>query len=146
MRRDGQQVRVRGRKTWGLLALLVLRREPPSRRRLAELLFPEADDPLGTLRWNLAQLRGALGEEGTLAGDPVILRLAPATLDVAAVLAPAPAGQPPTLTSLPGELLEGLDFDGCPAFEAWLAGERRRLAGAAQALVRELALVELSAG
>jgi DNA-binding SARP family transcriptional activator len=146
MTRDGQPVRVRGRKTWALLALLALRRDPPSRRRLAELLFPDADDPLGALRWNLAQLRGALGAEVTLAGDPVALHLGEARLDTDAVLAPAPAGHVPALASLPGELLEGLDFDGCPAFEAWLTGERRRLGGAAQAMVRELALTELTAG
>jgi DNA-binding SARP family transcriptional activator len=146
MTRDGQPVRVRGRKTWGLLALLALRREPPSRRRLAELLFPDADDPLGALRWNLAQLRGALGAEATLGGDPVTLQLGQARLDADVVLTPAPAGHLPALAALPGELLEGLDFDGCPAFEAWLAGERRRVAGAAQAMVRELALTELTAG
>ena len=37
----------RGRKAWALLAYLLLAERPPSRRHLAELLFSEADDPLG---------------------------------------------------------------------------------------------------
>ena len=52
--RDGKPVRVRGRKTWALLALLLLGSRPPSRAQLAGLLFAEADDPLGALRWTLA--------------------------------------------------------------------------------------------
>ena len=44
----------RGRKAWALLAYLLLAERPPGRRHLAELLFDEADDPLGALRWTLA--------------------------------------------------------------------------------------------
>ena len=33
---------------------------PPSRDRLARMLFADADDPLGTLRWNLAAIRRVL--------------------------------------------------------------------------------------
>lgn len=40
----------RGRKTWALLAVLLLADQPSSRRSLANLLFPEAGDPLGALR------------------------------------------------------------------------------------------------
>ena len=46
--RDGRAIEApRGHKAWGLLAYLVSARVPPSRERLASLLFPEADDPLG---------------------------------------------------------------------------------------------------
>ena len=56
--RDGQAVPPpRGRKTWALLAYLVLAERPQGRRHLAELLFADADDPLGALRWSLAELR-----------------------------------------------------------------------------------------
>lgn len=56
----------RGRKSWGLLAYLLLTEHPPSRQRLAALLFPEADDPLGALRWSLADLRRSLAGRGVL--------------------------------------------------------------------------------
>src|SRR5450432_3239386 len=75
---DGEQVvGPRGNKTWALLAYLLLSRQPPSRRKLAELLFSEADDPLGALRWSLAQLRQALRQPNALRGDPVDLALEP---------------------------------------------------------------------
>ena len=51
----------RGHKAWGLLAYLLRSRVPPSRERLATLLFPEADDPLGALRWTLSEVRRRLG-------------------------------------------------------------------------------------
>ena len=67
----------RGRKAWALLAYLLLSERPVTRRELAELLFVDADDPpLGALRWNLAQLRRALGPAAVLQGDPVQLTLA----------------------------------------------------------------------
>ena len=40
----------RGRKAWALLAVLLLSERPASRRTLAQLLFPDADDPLAGLR------------------------------------------------------------------------------------------------
>ena len=58
----------RGNKAWGLLVYLLRTRLPPSRERLANLLFPEADDPLGTLRWTLSALRRSLGEDAELGG------------------------------------------------------------------------------
>ena len=58
----------RGHKAWGLLAYLVRTRLPPSREALAALLFPEADDPLGTLRWTLSALRRSLGEDAEVGG------------------------------------------------------------------------------
>ena len=63
MERDGVAVEPpRGHKPWGLLAYLVRSRVAPSRERLASLLFPEADDPLGALRWTLSALRRVLGQ------------------------------------------------------------------------------------
>jgi DNA-binding SARP family transcriptional activator len=144
--RDGEPVIVRGRKTWALLALLLLGSRPPSRAQLAGLLFAEADDPLGALRWTLAQLRRALGDETQVGGDPVNLRLGPGVIvDVDAVRSTIAAGGPLPWTELPGELLEAIHFDGCPAFETWLLLERRQLAAQAQALTREAALMALAA-
>jgi DNA-binding SARP family transcriptional activator len=125
----------RGRKAWALLAYLLLCEGPPSRRRLAELLFADADDPLGALRWNLAQLRRALDGVATIQGDPVELVLG---ADVAVdVRGPAAAG---------GELLDGMDYGGSPAFESWLVVTRGRYAGQAAAALHDAALDELAAG
>src|SRR6266571_9447511 len=78
--RDGEsEAGPRGNKAWALLAYLLLSRQPPSRRKIAELLFSEADDPLGALRWSLAQLRQALEQPNGLRGDPVELALDPGT-------------------------------------------------------------------
>ena len=68
--------RLRSRKSWALLAYLLLTERPTSRGRLAELLFAEADDPLRALRWSLAEIRRALGDDGSIEGDPVVLTLA----------------------------------------------------------------------
>src|SRR3954447_4194603 len=65
----------RGRKAWALLAYLLLAERPPTRRRLATLLFPDADDPLGALRWSLAEVRQSLRPHVEVTGDPVSLVL-----------------------------------------------------------------------
>jgi DNA-binding SARP family transcriptional activator len=70
--RDGRPVRSpRGRKAWAVLSYVLLAQRPPSRRHLAELLFSDADDPLGALRWTLAELRRAFGLPDVLTGDPI---------------------------------------------------------------------------
>ncbi len=56
--------RFRSRKSWALLAFLLLAERPPTRSRLASLLFAEADDPLRALRWCLAEVRRGLGPGG----------------------------------------------------------------------------------
>src|SRR4051794_8629000 len=71
--------RFRSRKSWALLAFLVLAERPQLRSQLAGLLFAEAEDPLRALRWSLAEVRRGLGEGATLDGDPVQLALAPGT-------------------------------------------------------------------
>ena len=72
---DGELARPpRGRKSWALLAYLLLADRPPSRTHLASLLFAEADDPLGALRWSLAELRRSLRPYAEIAGDPLTIR------------------------------------------------------------------------
>ena len=136
----------RGHKSWGLLAYLVLSRvRNPSREHLAELLFATADDPLGSLRWNLAELRRALGP-GTLAPGSTVLRLpAGSFLDVEVLV----RGTPQEAIAIPGlerELLEGIEFGGSPGFETWLLSERHRLLGATEAALHDAALDRLAAG
>jgi DNA-binding SARP family transcriptional activator len=125
----------RGRKAWALLAYLLLCERPATRRELAELLFADAADPLGALRWNLAQLRRALGAVAVLQGDPVQLVLAEnVVVDI------LDSG------SVDGILLEDMELAAGPAFDSWLLVARRRYAGRTEAVLRETALAELAAG
>ena len=143
---DGEAVRYpRGHKVWGLLAYLLCSDRPPSRGELVSLLFGEADDPLAALRWNLSALRRLLGD-ATIEGDPLRLSLPPgAFVDVGTLI----GGSWSEAVRLPGielELLEGMSFPSCPAFEIWLLTERRHLGATAEAVLREAALARLGAG
>jgi DNA-binding SARP family transcriptional activator len=144
-RSDGQAPMLRGRKAWALLAYLILGR-PSSRERLAGLLFETADDPLGALRWNLAELRRALGPEVTLGGDPVVLTLPPGSIVDVLLIGSGPAVQALALRGLGQELLEGIDPAAGAPFEMWLLAERARLAGVAAAILREAATARLASG
>jgi len=136
----------RGHKPWALLALVLLSEAPISRERLAGLLFADADDPLGSLRWNLAQLRRSLGPQVSLAGDPVRLELpADTQVDVRTLV----SGTWIEALHLPGlgrELLEGIQPAADAAFEAWLLAERRRFTGVSSAMLREAAVARLAGG
>jgi DNA-binding SARP family transcriptional activator len=145
--RDGEPLASpRGRKAWALLAYLVLSRvRSPSREHLAELLFPRADDPLGAVRWNLAELRRLLGASVLPQGSTELSLPPDAFLDADALV----RSTPQEAVSIPGlghELLEAMDFGGSPGFEAWLLNERRRLLGAAEAALHDAALDRLAAG
>jgi DNA-binding SARP family transcriptional activator len=144
--RDGQEVRLRGRKTWALLAYLLLTDRPPPRSRLAELLFPDADDPLGALRWSLSQLRAVLGSDAVVSGDPVVTtwrQRAHVDLDL---VRSGDWSEAIGVRGLGRELLEGLTVTTSAAFELWLATERRALAGAAAGVRHEAALASLAGG
>jgi len=136
----------RGHKPWALLALLMLSNAPLSRERLAGLLFSDADDPLGSLRWNLAELRRLLGPQARLEGDPVQLELpADSQVDVRTLV----SGTWVEALHIPGfgrELLEGIQPATDAAFEAWLLAERRRYAGVASGMLGEAAVARLAAG
>jgi DNA-binding SARP family transcriptional activator len=135
----------RGRKAWALLAYLLLAERPPSRRHLAELLFGEADDPLGALRWALAELRRVLGAPGLFGGDPVATGLGPGIEADVHVLTGEPA-DPRSLLDLDDELLDGVGVAASPTFESWLVVERHRLAAVAEARLRQAALALLASG
>src|SRR5215472_855680 len=47
----------RSRKSWALLAYLILSERPAPRSQLASLLFADANDPVRALRWSLAEIR-----------------------------------------------------------------------------------------
>jgi DNA-binding SARP family transcriptional activator len=145
--RDGESVAgPRGNKAWALLAYLLLSRQPPSRRKLADLLFTDANDPLGALRWSLAQIRRALRQPGALRGDPVELALEPGfDVDLRRVHS-IPLPEADDVDHFTGELLEGMSFGASSAFDAWLTVERCHFAATGQALLLERAQVELAAG
>jgi len=135
----------RGRKAWALLAYLLLAERPPTRRRLAELLFGDADDPLGALRWSLAELRRALGDGDVITGDPLAITLAPDTsVDVLVVTEDSADPQP--LLGFSGELLEGVELASCPEFESWLLVERHRLSAAIEGRLRQTAIALIARG
>ncbi|GIJ48385.1 hypothetical protein Val02_52710 [Virgisporangium aliadipatigenens] len=131
--RDGRPLPPpRGRKAWALLAYLLLTDRPPSRKQLAGLLFGDAADPLGALRWTLAELRRALQDTTLFRGDPIDPRL--------------PASSTVDIDSGSGELLEGADPAAGAAFESWLLVQRHSVAGRVEARLRQEAVALLAAG
>jgi DNA-binding SARP family transcriptional activator len=138
--------RFRSRKSWGLLAYLILSERPPARSQLASLLFGGADDPVRALRWGLSEIRRALGDDGSVDGDPVVLRLpAGAVVDVQVVT----KGTWMDAVSLPGlgtDLLEGMAVKGAAAFETWLLAQQRHAAAASEAILHEAALGSMARG
>lgn len=138
--------RLRSRKSWALLACLILGERPWSRSQLTALLFADADDPLRALRWSLAEIRRALGDGALLTGDPVVLRLPSGTVVDATVVTNGTWAEAVRLPGLGAELLEGPGVRGAPVFESWLLSERRRLAAASEAILHEAALGSMSRG
>ena len=136
----------RGNKAWGLLAYLLRSRVPPSRERVASLLFSEADDPLGALRWTLSALRRRLGEGVELGGDPLRLTLPPGTFVDVDVLSRGSWMEAIALPGLGHALLEGLAFRSSPGFEMWLDSERRHVVGTTSAVLHQSALALLARG
>lgn len=144
--RDAENRQPRGRKSWCLLAYLLLANQPISRERLAELLFSAADDPLGALRWSLSDLRRVLGSDCQLSGDPLRIMLpSTAVVDVDLVCR-GRWDEALELRGLGQDLLAGVSFSGSAAFELWLFSERHRLNGATEAILHEATLACLADG
>jgi DNA-binding SARP family transcriptional activator/TolB-like protein len=130
------------RKVLMLLAYLALAERPVGRSQLCDLLWDGPNDPRAELRWALSKLRRLLESPGrrvvVTRSDHLGLALAADEVDVLAIRAAlgkgpdALSGWPPqrldTLASLVGgDLLEGIAVDRNPAFESWLAGQRRHV-------------------
>ncbi|QBK04963.1 SARP family transcriptional regulator [Hylemonella gracilis] len=136
----------RGRKAWALLAYLLCHPAPSTRAHLAALLFEDAEDPLAALRWNLSELRRLLGDAALPRVEAPLLVLPPdAVVDIEVVTRGA-CSQALQLPGLGRDLLEGMFFSNSPAFEVWLATERRRLRAATEALLHEAAQEQLAMG
>jgi len=134
---DGSPRALRAHKPWALLAYLILCGRAPSRREVAELLWPEADDPLAAERWALVQIRRALSPETRIldtGGSLLVERSPDVTVDVDALLGGNIELETAEVTG--GELLEGLRFDDAPDFEQWLLLERYRVASASRDALR----------
>ncbi|MEP7193974.1 MAG: BTAD domain-containing putative transcriptional regulator [Actinomycetota bacterium] len=146
VRTSGEVYRFRSRKSWALLAYLILNERPPARSQLASLLFADAEDPVRALRWGLSEIRRGLGDQGSIDGDPVVLHLAAgAVVDLEVVT----RGAWVAAVGLPGlgaELLEGMTVRGAAAYETWLLSEQRHMAAASEAILHEAALGSLSRG
>jgi DNA-binding SARP family transcriptional activator len=147
LERDGEVATPpRGNKAWAVLAYLILSRvKQPSREHLAELLFGDADDPLGSVRWNLAELRRRLGAQALVRGSTRLTLPPDAFVDVQALLRASPH-EAVELPGLDRELLERMDFGAHPGFDSWLLNERRRLLGAAESALHDAALDLLAGG
>jgi DNA-binding SARP family transcriptional activator len=141
---DGVAIRLPDRKTWGLLAYLLVAERPTSRTRLAEFLYPEVADPLAAVRWALTHLRRSLGDGAEMGGDPVTIRLSRGAVVDVHVLTRGRWSEAAGLPTIGLDLLDGLAFDSTPAFELWLTGERRRLRAASAAVLHEAALANLA--
>lgn len=136
----------KGKKVWALLAYLVRSETPVARERLASLLFADADDPLGAVRWNLAELRRLLDDKNLLRGEPIVLDLPPDTdIDVHRLLK-GTRREAAALETIGETFLEGMSFPNSAAFETWLLMERRHLANAGANVMREAAMGRLAAG
>jgi DNA-binding SARP family transcriptional activator len=139
--------RFRSRKSWGLLAYLILSERPPTRSQAAALLFGGADDPVRALRWSLSEIRRALGEDGSVDGDPVVLRLAAAAVVDVRVVTRGSWRDAAVLPGLGADLLDGMALrGGATAFETWLLAQQRHMAAASEAILHEAAQAEMSRG
>lgn len=131
LERDGQALRLEGRKTWALLAFVILQSPAPTRRQLAERLWSEAQDPLGAMRWTLSQVRKTLAPDVAIVEEHDRLSLAGAfTVDACDLL--KGTWDDDTIDEVTrGELLESTQAEGSPDFERWLSVQRA-LAATAQ--------------
>jgi tetratricopeptide (TPR) repeat protein len=124
-----------------VLARVALAGRPVGRRELAGELFGEADDPLGALRWSLADLRRSFGLPSLLCGDPLSLSPGELWVDVRAL----EDGSLP-VEDIGGGLLEGIELRNCPGFDTWLLLARLDCAARGREELRRRALSLLAAG
>jgi len=139
------------RKVRALFAYLVMAPHPIPRSRLCELLWDVPNDPRGELRWCLSKLRRLVDtpdRRRVMAdGDVIRLDLADCFVDVSEIVRATQGGiealDASRLASLSalfaGDLLDGLEIDRSPHFNAWLTAERRRFRARHAAVLEHLA-------
>ena len=138
---DGGTRTLSGHKTWALLAYLLLGSRT-GRREIAELLWPDAADPLAAERWALLQVRRSLNGIATIEAvdGRLEVRVDPGISVDALVLLAGAAGPEGAEELTRGELLAGMFFDDAPAYEQWLSLERQRLQSAQRDALRHGAM------
>jgi DNA-binding SARP family transcriptional activator len=139
------------RKVRALFAYLALAPQSVSRAQLCELFWDVPNDPRGELRWCLSKIRPLIDEPSRqrllTRSDTVRLDLVDCRVDAAVVAAACRTGirtlEPAELSALTllfaGDFLDGLDIERCPAFDNWLAAQRRRFRSWHIALLEQLA-------
>lgn len=151
VRRDGVLVELpASRKVRALLAYLALSPAPVPRGRLCELLWDIPNDPRSELRWCLSKLRRILDSPGRrriqASADSIRLDLDDCFVDAIEIIRATQQGLEPLgaerlrdlLSLFVGELLDGLEIDRNPEFNAWLTAERRRFAGRRVAILEQI--------
>ncbi len=148
VRRDGVALALpSSRKVRALIAYLALAPRAVRRGQLCELLWDAPGDPRAELRWCLSKVRSLLDDDDrhrVLAQDDTIrldlsdcrvdaVEIARAMQDGVGRLAPERIRE--LLALCAGDLLDGLELDDAPAFDGWLAAQRRRLRGCHAALL-----------
>ncbi|WP_353813999.1 BTAD domain-containing putative transcriptional regulator [Agromyces sp. SYSU T00266] len=146
IRSAGKAYEFRSRKSWAVLACLLLSERAPSRVQLTGMLFGEADDPARALRWCLAEIRRGLGGDASVDGDPVVLTLPSAAVVDVHVLLRGTWAEAVRLPGLGEELLAGLSLRYAGAYETWLVSKQRHVAAVSEAVVHEAALGSMSSG
>jgi len=139
------------RKVRALLARLALASRPLARETLCDLLWDRPNDPRGELRWCLSKIRALVDDAShrrlRAEGDAVRLDLSDVFVDALEIeralcggLAALGLAQLQSLAALyEGDFLQGLVLARTPAFDAWLAAQRRRFREANVRLLEQLA-------
>ena len=135
--KDGEELpRPRGQKSWAVLVRLALASRPLYRNELAREIFSDADDPLGALRWTLAEIRRRTGVADLFRSDPLDVRSVPGLgidlLDLA-------DGSLDPL-EIEGSLLDGVNPSASAEFETWLLVERERVDSQIASTLRQATL------
>lgn len=134
---DGDSRRLEGHKPWALLTYLLLEPRAPTRRELADLLWSEADDPLGAVRWSLSQVRKAMNPPAEIGERDGRIKIDAEVLLVdAGELLRGEWDETSIDDLVRGELLEGMSFGESPSFDTWLQVQRARVATAAADALR----------
>jgi TolB-like protein/DNA-binding SARP family transcriptional activator len=122
------------RKSRALLTWLWLNPGTHRRERIAELLWPDADDPRAGLRWSLNKLRPLLGDALVASRDTVGLERTGINSDLDTLkllLGSLSVASLPDLDHFLEKLdvgyLPGLDCGDSPEFDIWLQTERSAL-------------------
>lgn len=136
---DGRPRVVRGNQCWALLARVIMAPKPLERGSLANELFPETVDPLGSLRWCLAALRKALGDSNCLVGDPIEANF-PAGIEIDVLQ----LERQELCVDEAGPLLGTIEPRCSPEFSTWLLVERQRIAGLVEAKLRQRTMRAIS--